>query len=510
MSADKTPNGPDLTAGVQMSELTEGEMLTGHVGEEAVLLARSGGDFFAVGAHCTHYGAPLGDGLIVDDTVRCPWHHACFSLRSGEALAAPALDDVSCWRTEIVDDRVIVHERAKPAPARHPTQSPSSVVILGGGAAGEAAAESLRREGYTGPVTILSEDKALPCDRPNLSKDYLAGTAKAEWIPLRDDDFYQQHDITLRLATTVAAIEPKSSRLKLANGETLDYGALLLATGAEPVRLSVPGAELSHVHTLRSQADSEALIAAVEAGARHAVVVGASFIGLEAAAALRERGLEVRVVAPEAQPLQRILGETLSHFIRDLHESKGVKFHLEDRVAGITEEAVELESGQHLDADLVVVGIGVRPRVALAEAAGLAVNDGVWVSDTLETSVPGIFAAGDIARWPDPLSGERVRIEHWTVAQRQGQRAARNILGAGDAQAAVPFFWSQHYDIGINVVGHATHWERIETDGDPAAHDFTARFIAGERCLAVATIFRDRESLEAEAEMEARMGRRQA
>ncbi|RTQ99877.1 FAD-dependent oxidoreductase [Halomonas nitroreducens] len=505
MSAASTPSGPDLAAGIELSELAEGEMITGHVGNQAVLLARSGGDFHAVGAHCTHYGAPLGDGLIVDDTLRCPWHHACFSLRNGEVLAAPALDGLACWKTEVTGDRVIVRERAEPGPERRPARSPSSVVIVGGGAAGEAAAEMLRREGYTGPVTIVSDDPAPPCDRPNLSKDYLAGTAKAAWIPLRGDDFYTQHDISLRLATEVAAIEPEAARLRLADGETLDYGVLLLATGAEPVRLLVPGAELPHVHTLRSQDDSETLISAVEAGARRAVVVGASFIGLEVAASLRERGLEVHVVAPEARPLERVLGETLGDFVRELHESKGVVFHLVERVTGITADAVELEGGDRLDADLVVVGIGVRPRTALAEAAGLAVDDGVWVSDTLETSKPDIYAAGDIARWPDPISGERVRIEHWAVAQRQGQRAARNILGAGDARAAVPFFWSQHYDIGINYVGHATHWERIETDGDPAAHDFTARFIAEDRLLAVATIFRDRESLEAEAEMEARL-----
>ncbi|RAR59818.1 3-phenylpropionate/trans-cinnamate dioxygenase ferredoxin reductase subunit [Onishia taeanensis] len=505
MSTDKSPSGPDLADGIPLSELAEGEMLTGHVGEDAVLLARSGGDFHAVGAHCTHYGAPLGDGLIVDDSVRCPWHHACFSLRSGEALAAPALDGLACWKTEVVGDRVHVRERADPAPARRPARSPSSVVIVGGGAAGEAAAEMLRREGYTGPVTILSEEAAPPCDRPNLSKDYLAGTAKAAWIPLRGDDFYARHDITLRLATAVAVIEPKAARLRLADGEVLGYGALLLATGAEPVRLAVPGAELPHVHTLRSQTDSEALIAAVEAGARHAVVIGASFIGLEVAASLRQRGLEVRVVAPEAHPLERVLGEKLSDFIRGLHESKGVIFHLEERVASISADMVELEGGERLDADLVVAGIGVLPRTALAEAAGLKVDNGVWVSDTLETSVSGIYAAGDIACGPDPLSGERVRIEHWTVAQRQGQRAARNILGAEDTRAAVPFFWSQHYDIGINYVGHATHWDRIETDGAPAAHDFTARFIAGGHALAVATIFRDRESLEAEAKMEARI-----
>jgi 3-phenylpropionate/trans-cinnamate dioxygenase ferredoxin reductase subunit len=506
MNTNSAPSGPDLTAGIPRGNLAEGEMITGHVGKKAVLLANAGGEFYAIGAKCTHYGGPLGKGLIVGDSVRCPWHHACFSLRSGEAIAAPALDGVSCWKVEVEDDHVFVRERVTaPAASPSPARVPTSVVIVGGGAAGEAAAEMLRRQGYTGPVTILSEDEAPPCDRPNLSKDYLAGKVKASWIPLRGEGFYREQAIELRLATTVAAIEPEASQVRLGNGKTLEYGALLLATGAEPIRLSVPGADLSHVHYLRSLADSEAIIAAIDAGATRAVVIGASFIGLEAAASLRSRGLDVQVVAPETRPLERIMGEALGDFIRDLHESKGVSFHLGETAAAITDDEVQLSSGARLKADLVVVGIGVRPRTALAEAAGLEVENGVLVNDLLETSVPGIFAAGDIARWYDPLSEKRVRIEHWTVAQRQGQRAARNILGAKDSRAAVPFFWSQHYNIGINYVGHAAEWERIETDGDPAAHDFTARFISGNRTLAVATIFRDRESLEAEAEMEGRI-----
>ncbi|XKE46106.1 FAD-dependent oxidoreductase [Halomonas organivorans] len=508
MSDGQPPSGPDLAAGIPLSDLPEGESLRGHVGKKAVLLAHTPTGFHAVGAKCPHYGAPLDEGLIVGDTLRCPWHHACFELRSGEALAAPALDDLPCWRTEVVDDRVFVREAVDGGPPRRPARSPSSVVIVGGGAAGEAAAETLRREGYAGPVTILSEDPAPPCDRPNLSKDYLAGKAKAEWIPLRGDDFYARHGITLRLGTAVTAIEPEASRVQLADGGALDYGALLLATGAEPVRLAIPGAESPQVHYLRSLGDSEGIIAAIEAGARRAVVVGASFIGLEVAASLRQRGLEVRVVAPEARPLARVMGDVLGDFVRVLHESKGVTFHLGRTISSITDQAVEFDDGTRLDTDLVVVGIGVRPRTALAEAAGLDVEDGILVDAALETRVPGIYAAGDAARWPDPVSGERVRIEHWVVAQRQGQRAARHMLGVEDARPAVPFFWSEHYGIGINYVGHAPGWERIETDGDPAARDFTARFIAGDRTLAVATIFRDRESLEAEAEMEARAATR--
>lgn len=504
MGGKQGPTGPDLSAGVALADVPEGGMIGGHVGDVNVLLARQNGELFALSAKCTHYGGPLNKGLIVGETVRCPWHHACFSLRSGEALAAPALNPVACWKVEVQDERVYVRERAKPsAPRRRPAKSPTSVVIVGGGAAGEAAAEMLRREGYDGPVTILSDDAAPPCDRPNLSKDYLAGTAQASWIPLRDDNFYREQQIELRLNTAVAAIDPADARLRLADGSMLPYGALLLATGAEPVRLNLPGADLPHVHYLRTLADSEAIIGAVEAGAKRAVVIGASFIGLEVAASLRQRGVEVHVVAPEARPLERLMGTALGDFIRALHESKGVVFHLEQTASGINASQVTLQNGEQLAADLIVIGIGVRPRTALAEAAGLEVDHGVLVNEYLQTSAPNIYAAGDIARWPDRQSGERIRVEHWVVAQRQGQTAARNILGSNEPYTAPPFFWSQHYDAAINYVGHAERWDRIEIDGDPAKYDFTARLIGGGRTLAVATIYRDVESLKIEADMEA-------
>ncbi len=503
MGGEQKVDGPDLRAGVALADLAEGAMIAGHVGEESVLLVCKNGELYAVGAKCTHYGGSLGKGLVVGETVRCPWHHACFSLRTGEALAAPALDPVSCWKVEVKGERALVRKRKEvPEPRRHPAKSPESVVIVGSGAAGEAAAEMLRREGYTGSVTIFSDDSAPPCDRPNLSKDYLAGTAQASWIPLRSAKFYREHEIALRLNTKVASIDVERSRVGLADGCELTYGALLLATGAEPVRLKIPGAELPHVHYLRTLADSEAIIAAIGAGAKRAVVIGASFIGLEVAASLRTRGVEVHVVAPEARPLERIMGVELGDFIRHLHESKGVHFHLEQTATVFDADSVTLKNGDRLPADLIVVGVGVRPRTALAEAAGLEVENGVVVNEYLQTGVANVYAAGDIARWPDRASGEHIRVEHWVVAQRQGQVAARNILGANEPYASVPFFWSQHYDAGINYVGHAARWDRIESDGNPAKYDFAARFIAAGKTLAVATIYRDLESLEAEAGME--------
>jgi NADPH-dependent 2,4-dienoyl-CoA reductase/sulfur reductase-like enzyme/nitrite reductase/ring-hydroxylating ferredoxin subunit len=504
--ADQSEN-PDLEKGIPEGDLADGAMLVGHVGEEAVLLARRGAKVFAIGAACTHYGGPLGEGLLVGDTVRCPWHHACFSLRTGEALAAPALTATACWRVERRDGRLFVREKAseaaRPMPARpRPgAAAPGRMVVIGGGAAGYAAAEMLRREGYDGAVTIVSADDAPPYDRPNLSKDYLAGTAPEDWIPLRPDEFYAENGIELRLGATATAIDVAGRRVVLGDGQSLGFDRLLLATGAEPVRLAVPGAELPHVRTLRSLADSRAIIARARSGSR-AVIVGASFIGLEAAAALRRREVAVDVVAPEARPMEQVLGPALGDFLRALHEEHGVAFHLGRTLAGIDAGQVRLDDGARIDADLVLVGIGVQPRLDLAQQAGLAIERGVLVDEYLETSAPGIFAAGDIARWPDPYSGERLRIEHWVVALRQGQTAARNMLGRRERFAAVPFFWTQHYDVSIDYVGHAAQWDGVDQEGDPADRDVALRFRKDGRTLAVATIFRGRESLSAERAME--------
>ena len=497
------PAGPDLTQGLAFAAIPDGGKLVGHVGEEEVLLVRRGDEVFAVGAHCTHYHGPLVEGLVVDDTVRCPWHHACFDLRTGEAAHAPAFDSLSCWTVERRGETIFV--RAKKDAPKHrdkaPTASPGKIVIVGGGAAGFAAAEMLRREQYPGGIVMLSNDNAAPVDRPNLSKDYLAGNAPEDWVPLRPDSFYRENGIDLRLETNVVAIEPRTREVVLAGGEKVGYDRLLLATGAEPVRLSIPGAEAPHVYTLRSLADSRAIIAQAKA-ARRAVVLGASFISLEVAASLRARDIEVHVVAPEKRPMERVLGPQMGDFVRSLHEEHGVIFHLENTPTAINGRKVTLKSGGALDADLVVAGIGVRPRTGLAEAAGLALDRGVAVNAYLETSAPGIFAAGDIARWPDVHSGANIRVEHWVVAERQGQTAARNMLGYREPFAAVPFFWSQHYDVPINYVGHAEAWDELVVDGDIAARDCMLRYKRNGRVLAVASIYRDVDSLKAEAAME--------
>jgi NADPH-dependent 2,4-dienoyl-CoA reductase/sulfur reductase-like enzyme len=496
------PSGPDLTRGVAFADLVDGK-LVGHVGEEEVLLVQGGSDLFAIGAHCSHYHGPLGEGLVVGDSVRCPWHHACFNLRTGEAIRAPAFSPVDCWKVEQRDGRIFVSEKLEQAapPAKPLANAPTRIVIVGGGAAGFAAAEMLRRRGFGGVLVMLSHDAAPPVDRPNLSKDYLAGSAPEDWLPLRPDDFYASNGIELRLNAEVVGIDAKARKVMMAGGENVPYERLLLATGAEPVRLAIPGADQPHVHTLRSLADCRAIIDGAK-GARRALVVGASFIGLEVAAALRARGVEVHVVAPEVRPMERILGPQMGDFVRGLHEEHDVVFHLQDTVTAIDGKRATLRNGDTVEADLAVIGIGVRPRLTLAEQAGLKVDRGIAVDGYLQTSAPAIYAAGDIARWPDPHSGENIRVEHWVVAERQGQAAACNMLGLNERFDAVPFFWSQHYDVPINYVGHAEQWDEISVDGDIKSKDCLLRYKRNGKVLAVASIFRDLENLHAELAME--------
>jgi NADPH-dependent 2,4-dienoyl-CoA reductase/sulfur reductase-like enzyme len=418
------------------------------------------------------------------------------------------LSPVACLEVTTTGTKVRVGKKIEgdplaptyPMPSGRASKQPSSVVILGAGAAGSAAAEMLRRCGYTNDVIVIDGEDASPYDRPNLSKDYLAGNAPEEWIPLRTADFYEQHRITIRRGRATR-IDVAGKRVEMESGTPVSFDALLIATGAEPIHLQLPGEDQAHVHFLRALTDSRSIVEAAKQATR-AVVIGGSFIGLETAASLRARNVEVHVVAPESLPLERVLGTELGTFIKGLHEEKGVVFHLGRKPARIEKDAVVLDDDTRLPADLIVLGVGVRPRTQLAEAAGLAMDKGVTVNEYLETSAPGIYAAGDIARWPDPHSGGNIRVEHWVVAQRMGQAAARNILGAREKFEQVPFFWSAHYDVSINYVGHAEKWDRTVVDGDAAKRDVSVRFEQGGKTLAVATIFRDDESLQAELSME--------
>ncbi|MEX1183242.1 MAG: FAD-dependent oxidoreductase [Gemmatimonadota bacterium] len=492
-----------------MKDLTVGGVLGGHAGNESVLVYRDAEGIWAVSGTCTHYGAQLIDGVSEGPVIRCPWHHACFSLRTGEVLAAPALNALRRWGTEVVGGTVRVtgpvdeSSATAPATTRAPasaTSSSESVVIIGAGAAGSAAAETLRQEGYSGSITLVDPDQAAPYDRPNLSKDYLAGNAPEEWLPLRTREFHDAMGIERSVATAIS-IDLETRLVLLSTGEHAPFTSLLLATGARPVRPRLPGATADHVHVLRSLSDCRRLIESADS-ARRAVVVGASFIGMEAAASLRQRGLQVAVVAPEQVPFERTLGVQLGGLLKSVHAQHGVTFHLGRTLAAIHEDRVELDDGSFVEADVVLLGVGVRPLSELAQAAGLGGPEGVEVDEFLETRVRGVYAAGDIASYPEVRAGRRVRVEHWVVAQRQGQAAARNIMGRRIPFTTVPFFWTQQYDVSVRYVGYAAKWDAVDVIGNVDQRNCAVRFIGDGSVRAVATVGRDRECLEAELLLE--------
>jgi apoptosis-inducing factor 3 len=511
--------GPDLAKGVEISSVGAGQMIAGHAFGQPVLLAHIEPNWFAVGAKCTHYGAPLVEGVLVGETIRCAWHHSCFELRNGAASHAPALNDLPCYDVALENNIVRVtgqrtggqlrgrgnRPRGSRAPEkvvfeRNPVSGPSSVMIIGAGAAGAACAEMLRREGYRGPVTLIDGDRDAPYDRPNLSKDYLAGNAPEDWLPLHPKEFYESQHLEILSGITAQAIDAKNKTVRLSDGTSRAFEALLIATGATPIRLDIPGGE--RVFYLRTLADCRAIIDRARS-AKNTVIIGASFIGLEVAASLITRGLQVHVASPEKLPLERILGAELGTLIQSVHVQHGVVFHLGRTAKAIEASAVILDDGTRIDADLVVAGVGVRPNLDLAESAGVIIDNGIAVNEFLETSVSGIFAAGDVARWPDAYSDARLRIEHWVVAERQGQVVARNILGYRDRFDDIPFFWSAHYDkVSIQYTGHVERWDDTRIDGDVMKMDCAVSYMVAGKRRAMATINRDHQNLENEVAME--------
>ena len=499
MGHAKELSGPDLAAGVELDQLAEHTPLLGHARGEAVMLVRRGPTVHAVGATCTHYSGPLAEGLVVGETVRCPWHHACFDLRTGEALGS-ALEPIPCYEVVRRGTRVAVGGRRARTPAP-PPQSPANIVIVGAGAAGAAAAEKLRRLGYSGEITLVAHELPGPVDRPNLSKDFLAGAAPMEWVTLRDDAFYQGMKIEL-VRDEAVELDTQGKSVTLRGGRKLAYGKLLLAPGSEPSRLPIAGANLPHVKTLRTLADSQAIIDAA-AKARRVVVIGSSFIGLEVAASLRARKLEVDVVSRDRVPLAHVMGEQVGRYVQQLHEEQGVRFHLAAELRAIHEHELELASGR-LPADLVVMGVGVKPRTGLAQRAGLEVDNGVVVDSHLRASAPDVWAAGDVARYPEVRLGTRVRVEHWQAAERQGQAVAHDMLGLGGPFNDVPFFWSQHYDVTLSYVGHAGGDAESEVHGNLEQRDATVIYRSAGKVAAVLTLGRDKQSLEFESALERR------
>ena len=494
---------PNEKVVAKLSELSDGMMKTVEVDDHKILLVKVKGEVYAVGATCTHYGAPLEDGLLSDDRVVCPWHQAAFSIKTGDMLEPPALDSLPRYEVRVDGDDIIVALPESAEPHRQPAMTsfdPSAdsrtYVILGAGAAANAAAQTLREDGFQGIIVMITPENRLPYDRPNLSKDYLQGTAEPEWMPLRPQEFYRDNGIEVRLNATVKAVEIPTRTVTFESGEQLEYDKLLIATGSAPRSLPVPGADLDNVFTLRSFDDSDAIIAATQQ-AKKAVVVGASFIGMEAAFSLTERNLAVTVVAPEQVPFEHVFGPEVGELFRSAHERNGVAFKLGEQVEKIegndSVETVVLKSGERLECDLAVIGIGVKPVTGFIKGLPGLADDGSIIVDEYFSAAENVYAAGDIARFPDWRTGERLRIEHWRTAQQQGRQAAHNMAGRGTPYTAVPFFWTMQAGLSIGYIGHAADWDSTIVYGSIAEKDFLVFYVKGDRILAAAASGRSRE-----------------
>ncbi len=397
-------------------------------------------------------------------------------------------------------DRVLVSlpddaadRRTPPMVRRDVQQDERTFVILGGGAAGYMAAQTLREDGFQGRVILITRESRLPYDRPNLSKDYLQGHAEPEWMPLRPDEFFTTHDIEIMRGSEVTLVDAATRSIGFNDGGSLTYDALLVATGGVPRKLPSQPDDVTNVFLLRSFADADAIIdAAVEPS--RAVVIGASFIGMEVASSLIERKSSVTVIAPGAVPFEKTLGTEIGTQFQRVHESHGVKFKLRAKVARFEGsgkiEAVVLENGERVEADLVVVGVGVKPATGFLKGVEFSRDGGVIVDENLRAT-EWLYAAGDVADFPDAHTGERGRIEHWRTALQQGRIAAHNMAGKAVRYDSVPFFWTRQFDAALSYVGHAEKWDEIIFQGSVSEQDFLAFYVKGNRVLAVAGMNRD-------------------
>jgi NADPH-dependent 2,4-dienoyl-CoA reductase/sulfur reductase-like enzyme/nitrite reductase/ring-hydroxylating ferredoxin subunit len=498
----------DLSNGLPLSSLEEGRPFFGRVEDAPVYVLLRKSSIVAYSAVCSHLGGPLQDGLVDGPYLRCPWHHACFDLDSGKALAAPAFNALQRYHVEVRGGMVKVSKQprvAKPqkAPSLHSASDRGTFVIIGGGAAGFAAAHTLRAKDWGGRILMFSGDGEAPYDRTLLTKDYLDGHFGDDHLEIARNAFGKL-DVDLELQVDVEVLEPANNALRLADGRSQAYDKLLLATGSAPKRLDIPGAAGPNVFVLRTLGDCRRILNAAS-HARRAVIVGGSFIGLEAAASLTSRGISVAVVVPQFHPMEKLLGRALSDLINQTLVAKGVEFYFGRKPARIDGNSVMLDNGDRLEADFTLVGIGVTPNIELARSAGIAVNEGVVVDAHLRTSDRNIYAAGDIVSWPYGSNGERIRTEHWVVAQRQGQVAAANMLGDEHPLRLVPFFWSKFFDLSFRYIGYTRKWDSVTVEGDLGRRDAVLRYTLDGRDAAVATVGRDLDCLHIEREFYARL-----
>lgn len=475
------------------ADLREGELRPAELGGCKVLLARHGGRDYAIGDTCPHAGGPLHEGVLSDGEVLCPWHKAAFRLTDGTRTSPPAVDDVPAYSVREQGGRLIVDlEPLRSPAAARAGRSDDVFVVIGAGAAGAVAAQTLREAGFDGRVVMVSREDRLPYDRTVLSKYTLSGQEGGEKSPLQAAGYYDELGVERRCGE-VAAVDAGGRRVVFADGSVLPYTQALLATGASPRTLTVPGHDLPGVHVLHTAADAESVLRTAE-GATRAVVLGDGFIAVEAAGALRERGLEVTVVLAGTQPFERKLGAEVGGAFRRFHEGKGVAFRPRAKLVAVEGEGrverVRLSDGAVLPADLVLAGLGVAPATGLLRGVSLRKDGGVPVDAGLRAA-DGLFAAGDLTAFPYRGDGDEVRVEHWRVAQQHGRVAALNMLGGHERFEAVPYFWTIHYKKRLDYVGHAASWDEVVIDGDLSTPDFAAYYVKDDRVAAVAGWGRD-------------------
>ncbi|MEH2349840.1 MAG: FAD-dependent oxidoreductase [Nostoc sp.] len=487
-----------------VNDLNDGEMRQVSVGETEILLSRIDGKFYAVGAHCTHYGAPLADGVLNGHHVVCPWHNACFDVTTGDQQEPPGLDSLASYEVRIESENVIVSVPEKTTGLQSPTMAQfnpnvdgRTFVILGAGTAGIHAAQALRVAGYQGRIVMITQEDKLPYDRTKLSKGYLTGKASSEEMPLRSPDFFKEHAIEVLLNKQVEQVQTTAKAIAFTDGDSLTYDALLLVTGGKPRQLDIPGADLQNILTLRSFADADRILTSIKQKGQ-AVVIGSSFIGMETAAGLSQQGLQVTVISPDSVPFKKTLGEKIGKIFQQVHEENGVSFKFGRKAVQFEGsdkvEAVILDNGDRLKADIVIVGIGVQPATDFLKGIDLYPKDGSIVVDEYLRAADGIYAAGDIARYPDWRTSESIRVEHWRVAAQQGRIAAQNMAGKAVKFRGLPFFWTMQFKFSLRYAGHAESWDEIVVDGDLQKQEFIAFYIKNNQVLAVATSHRDRET----------------
>lgn len=489
----------DEYAVANVTDLSDGQMKEVTAGETKILLACLAGQFYGLGAECPHWGAPLAEGLLCGDRLLCPWHKSCFRVTDGALLEPPALDGLPRYSVRTADGQILV---TVPEPGPRPPKPSTRLnpankrrfVILGAGAAGVAAAETLRFAGYDGQIDLISREGEAPYDRPNLSKAFLSGKSKREELGLRPDGFYEELQIN-RVVRPVKEVDVNRQEISFDDGPPLTFDALLLATGGEPRTLDVPGANLKNVFLLRTEADAERILAASPSGSR-AVLVGASFIALEVASCFANRKLPVTIIAREEVPFFKQFGAEVGRAFQRLHESNGIEFRTRSQVqrfegAGAVQEVV-LTSGERLNATIVVIGIGVRPSTGFIKGLKIREDGGIVVDQYLRAA-PNVYAAGDIAVFPERRSKRQVRIEHWRVAEQHGRVAAANMAGRNEPYEGIPYFWTEQLGTAFEYVGYAPNWDEIILQGDVNKPEFLAFYIENNGMMAAAGSARDRE-----------------